>query len=132
MRESMSLRPPTRQMDVLESRTTNRRTVQTSLELFVTTLALPPALSDAIATAPIGPAFLAAVTELHAKMQFMQRLPPQTPALGDVTIDFNALRSKVRVCVCVCVCVCVSFFVHFFSTPAHPHMRRQPASFAMR
>eukprot|EP00048_Salpingoeca_helianthica_P010247 m.147631 g.147631 ORF g.147631 m.147631 type:complete len:844 (-) comp15044_c0_seq1:59-2590(-) len=81
-------------MDVLKSRTDNRRTVQTRLEDFVTTLTLPPTLSDAINTAPVGPAFLAAVTELHARLQFMQGLPAHTPALGDVTIDFNSLRVK--------------------------------------
>ena len=81
----------------------NRRKVQRKLTHFTTTLSLSPPLVDAVLHSPVpSEAFMGAVGELHRKVQFVERLPAGTVALGNVTHDLNSLRLKVCVRVCVC------------------------------
>ena len=76
----------------------NRTRVQKRLGKFVTTMAISKQLVDAIVNSPVGHVFLAAVGDLHDKLQFVAKLPPNTPSLGDVSGDLNSLRITVDTC----------------------------------
>ena len=83
------------QTDALASKIDNRKKVQKKLNGFVGRMSISKQLVDAIVKSPMGETFLLAVSELHDKLQFVEKLPPNTPSLGDVIADMNSLRTKV-------------------------------------
>lgn len=89
--------PHSRQTQVVSSKIDNRKRATRKLSAFVSRMSITTQLVDAIANAPVGHVFLAAVCDLHEKLQFIAKLPPNTPSLGDVSADLNSLRIKVNI-----------------------------------
>jgi hypothetical protein len=83
------------QTQALGVRIENRKKVDADMTNFINKLSVSKQFIDAISNAPIGDVFFSAVTELHEKLQFVAKLPPNTPSLGDVSPDMHNLRGKV-------------------------------------